>query len=319
MVNILSIFKRKQLEKETHKRNILASQDYLNLLVKKVKKKDVNYLMKIGAPPYSIGPPPQPMPGIEPFLASGLRYGSLLLKNLDLLLEISVSRLYGVKVNFSDVTGKKLLERIADYTLTRGKNPYLFIGMAEPIGELKIMAAQGYITGILVTTPERTLTGVDAFLYLEERPVKASVFSVYKMSNDIIEWEDNLYSTRIPGIDRQHKLLADLANHLYRLLVYGATYTQVYKVVKFVDAFMRIHFRTEEILMTSFNYPEKLYHIHLQEHRKFERLLNKYQDLEEEAIFLPAAELLKHLVIWVKDHIKEKDRELGNYLFVYVV
>ncbi|MEB3760213.1 MAG: bacteriohemerythrin [Desulfurococcales archaeon] len=295
-----------------------ASTDYLlesyQQVLSKIEKGDINYIIKTGVPSCRLGHPPPPKPGVKPYIASGLRYGSLFIKDTELLLEITLHGIYSTSTVFVEITGDQLLERIADYTLLRKGKAFLFQGTLEGLGKARILSTDGYVTGIILETKDITHTGIDAYLYIEEKLIEKAVFNVIYIPDILVEWRDEEYSIRIPGIDRQHRLLVNLVNYLYKSLINGASARVITKVTDLLDLYIKIHFRSEELLMEHFDYPEHLYRKHLEEHREFENAVIRYKEIIDATTAIPTLELFKYLVIWIQDHVRGTDRELGHYL-----
>lgn len=135
--------------------------------------------------------------------------------------------------------------------------------------------------------------------------------SASSMKKDFIEWSDAL-SVGVEEVDQQHKGLAQMVNELNRAIHGGwgkeARDEIIVKLVKYT----RVHFATEESLMSISSYP------HLKEHKKqHENLIDivktyikKYNENPEASNY----EFLFFLKKWLTEHIMKDDKLMGEYL-----
>src|SRR6266702_3897154 len=120
----------------------------------------------------------------------------------------------------------------------------------------------------------------------------------------VFEW-DNSIELGIPAIDEQHKALFGWIDTLDEAIKSGDGSEAVEGVIWKLITYVTEHFREEELLMLSCNYPGLA--AHRQEHDLFVSRLSEIQ-----ANFIDAHELSKSildfLVEWLACHIKGTDQ-----------
>lgn len=128
-----------------------------------------------------------------------------------------------------------------------------------------------------------------------------------------ITWDPGL-ETGIPALDAQHR---ELYERIDRLLDSGSARTvrsDVGAFLEFLDGYVREHFRVEEELMASAQYPAAAEH-HA-EHALFAREL---QSLVEEyartggTAFL-AVRVTGRMTRWLHEHVGRADKQLGKFV-----
>jgi hemerythrin-like metal-binding protein len=128
-----------------------------------------------------------------------------------------------------------------------------------------------------------------------------------------IVWTANL-ATGINEIDSQHKELFTKINNLIDAMSKGEGKKVIEDVFKFLTEYCKVHFYTEEGLMTSKSYPD--FASHKQLHNGFMTKLaelKKRVDTEgvNSTIVIEAQPLL---VDWWYNHINKIDKVLGEFL-----
>lgn len=127
----------------------------------------------------------------------------------------------------------------------------------------------------------------------------------------LIEWDDS-FSVDIDRIDREHRKLIGLINHLHdAMLEKKAQETMTAIVMEMVD-YAQTHFNTEELYMEEFRYPDL--DLHRVEHQKF---IEKAEDLQErirKGEFVLSLEVMRFLRDWLKGHILGTDMKYAPFL-----
>lgn len=127
-----------------------------------------------------------------------------------------------------------------------------------------------------------------------------------------MQWNDLLFSVFIDEIDSQHKKLFDLVNELYAALYSNKTQQSIKGVLDELVEYTKYHFKKEEELQQSWNYPElpqhKIYHEKL-----VEQVLQYYDAFMNNKLIDPN-ELLIFLKDWLMNHIQKHDRKYGQYI-----
>lgn len=125
-----------------------------------------------------------------------------------------------------------------------------------------------------------------------------------------IEWNDSLKSG-ISVIDEQHQDLIIMLNRLHRLRCGKECF---YDAFSELENYANIHFKTEEDIMISLNYPE--YKTHKICHDKFVDALIQYAKQLEDAANITelGEEIIKFAENWIIEHYSNEDVELVKYL-----
>jgi hemerythrin len=122
----------------------------------------------------------------------------------------------------------------------------------------------------------------------------------------LIEW-NSAFSVGVQKLDEQHKMFLSLTNQLFDSM----QGTQDRKVVGFVlkelQDYITVHFKTEESMMKLYNYPNT--NEHKLEHEGAIYKVNKLVMDYERGLQTVDIELLKFLSDWIQNHILQVDRK----------
>jgi hemerythrin len=129
----------------------------------------------------------------------------------------------------------------------------------------------------------------------------------------MFEWKSE-YELGMEKIDAEHKKLFDIANKGYELLVndfYVDKYDRIMEIIIELKDYAQFHFTAEEEYLASIGY-KKLFS-HKIEHDSFIQKvsnvnLNDVDSNQDKYV----QDLLDFIVMWIKEHIMEKDREYVN-------
>lgn len=122
-----------------------------------------------------------------------------------------------------------------------------------------------------------------------------------------VEWSDAL-SVGIDVIDEHHRYLIDLINDLYDVVVSRQGIREISRVLKALDTYAQVHFRTEEKMMSHYGYDRLGEQRH--QHHAFE---DKLREFFEELHINPVTtriEILVYLRDWMISHILHEDAQL---------
>jgi hemerythrin-like metal-binding protein len=154
--------------------------------------------------------------------------------------------------------------------------------------------------------------------YLFSPAVKWEEFEEYlnsckEASAPGVSWTPEL-SVHVDKIDDQHKVWCERVNTLYKSVWSGVKVSELREFAGFLSDYARLHFSDEEALMMAHDYPK--YDEHKSAHRV---LLNKIQLLkqriaEENITAELVSDLLQELQNWFLEHIRQVDRELGEFI-----
>ncbi len=127
----------------------------------------------------------------------------------------------------------------------------------------------------------------------------------------LISWNDNL-SIGVEVVDGQHKKMIEMVNELHAAMKAREGDAVLNLIFMGLADYTKTHFSTEEDIMLSHEYPE--YDAHKKEHEDLIAQvaeLRKRADRKELNITI---DLLHFLRDWVKNHIMNTDKKLGNFL-----
>ena len=131
---------------------------------------------------------------------------------------------------------------------------------------------------------------------------------------DFVAW-DQSYNVGITHVDKQHKHLVYLINSLYNAcLDEKNVLEETFKsVMKELVEYVMIHFRDEEAIMESVNYPQ------LKEHKKkheafVKEVLTSVSAYRDGKQFVPNT-FVRFLRDWLFNHILVSDKEMAKYYF----
>jgi hemerythrin len=131
------------------------------------------------------------------------------------------------------------------------------------------------------------------------------------MTEKLVEWSDAL-SIGIPEIDNQHRVLIDLLNQLHAAIREQRGRAECGEILERLIEYTRVHFATEESVMSIFRYPEL--EAHRQEHQQ---LIDEVSDLkaryDREQVNV-SMELIHFLKVWLQKHIVDSDKKAGQFV-----
>ena len=134
----------------------------------------------------------------------------------------------------------------------------------------------------------------------------------------VIRW-DPKFEIGIPVIDSQHKRLFMLCNNLHMALnnkEFGGSWEDEFKyAIRECFEYVKIHFRSEEILMQAAGFhglPE-----HKEVHALFIKKVLKYSSMERYSIG-DAFELVRFLYEWILSHIAHDDKLFVKSVIKYM-
>jgi hemerythrin len=128
-----------------------------------------------------------------------------------------------------------------------------------------------------------------------------------------VKWTQDL-SVDVKEIDAQHKELLRRIDGLDSAMKQGRAKEEILRLIEFLDEYVVIHFRTEELFMIQHAYPK--YHFHKTKHEWFKNEFSAIRKRLEEEGATPEVIVLSNnlLITWFSSHIRTTDTTLGTYL-----
>ncbi len=145
----------------------------------------------------------------------------------------------------------------------------------------------------------------------KQEPVSTKTRDIASTKKAFIEWSDAL-SIGVREIDDQHKHLAYMVNELNEGISGGWGKEAREHVLTELIEYTRVHFATEESLMSISAYPGAAKH-----KKQHESLIDTVNDHVKKYSDDPKAssyDLLFFLKKWLVNHIMGEDKNLGEYL-----
>ncbi|MDX8399268.1 MAG: bacteriohemerythrin [Gallionellaceae bacterium] len=127
--------------------------------------------------------------------------------------------------------------------------------------------------------------------------------------NAWIPWDDSL-SVGIDIIDEHHRYLFDLINDLFDVVAGKRGAREVARVIKALDAYAKVHFRSEELMMKHYEYGGVDRQEH--QHHAFEAKINEFYEELHANPLVAQFDVLSYLRAWLVTHIKVEDAQLRS-------
>lgn len=129
----------------------------------------------------------------------------------------------------------------------------------------------------------------------------------------ILEWNKSL-ETGIDLIDAQHEELFVRIDRLELAMYNGRAVSELRNLLEYLESYVIEHFKTEEDLMLSINFPG--YASHVREHSNFrksiERLMIEYKSRGADSYL--AIDVDKQMRKWLEHHIMKVDMEFVPFI-----
>ena len=138
-------------------------------------------------------------------------------------------------------------------------------------------------------------------------------YNLWKVIFMYLNWDMTL-DIGIESIDNQHKELFSRLDQLLISIEDGKGNDEVIKTLDFLEEYVVKHFNEEEEIQNKINYPlSNIQHI---QHEEFKSDLKEFRNIFETqgtSISL-ALNIQQKLVYWLKNHIINLDKDLGDFL-----
>ena len=127
----------------------------------------------------------------------------------------------------------------------------------------------------------------------------------------LMEWTRK-HSIHVPEVDKEHRHFFDLLNRLHAAMLAGKGATVLRPLLVETVQYTHDHFAHEEVLMAEARYPGL--RGHREQHTKLKQTAMEFMERYERGEATMTIEFTLFLSDWIKQHLMETDRLLGEYL-----
>jgi hemerythrin len=127
----------------------------------------------------------------------------------------------------------------------------------------------------------------------------------------LFPWNDT-YSVQIGIVDMQHKALVDLINELHQAMMARTGKDQLGKILTKLIKYTQAHFRAEEGILQSNQYPD--FTNHKAEHDRLTKTVMDFQSKFQSNEIGLTIEVMDFLKDWLIKHIMGVDKRYAPYL-----
>lgn len=127
----------------------------------------------------------------------------------------------------------------------------------------------------------------------------------------MIKWT-NEYSVNMPELDKEHQFLFSALNDFYEGLKQGASKENLNKLVDNLVHYTQLHFKHEEEIMRSVNFPEIDQHI--KEHQEFLEKAMQFSNKFKTGKMIISVEVTNFIKDWIATHILNEDKKYRSYV-----
>lgn len=180
------------------------------------------------------------------------------------------------------------------------------------------LAQESFFNGLSVQLLDRIIAELEfCESYVEQMtaflgdPETDPVASQVEQQEDYVQWSDD-FSTGVPVIDGQHKLLLSYINKLHRGIMKKEASDLLLEILDALAGYAFTHFNTEEIFFAHSNYPGAKKHIEIHQQFRDKVLLFRESVLEGKSGVDLA--LLDFLKTWLVEHIQGMDVSFAPYV-----
>ncbi len=125
-----------------------------------------------------------------------------------------------------------------------------------------------------------------------------------------ISWDETL-SVGLETFDKEHKQLVELVNKLHIGMISGEPHAAMDETLDGLAKYTATHFKHEEELMSTFDFPEIDEHMH--EHKKLLEQVSQFHKEFHDGKTSFTIELMQFLRDWLANHIKETDKKYSEH------
>ncbi len=129
---------------------------------------------------------------------------------------------------------------------------------------------------------------------------------------ELIKFEKK-FETKIKEIDEQHKVLFEIFNKLYSLLLSPHSLNEIQDILNKLSEYTLFHFASEEKLMEHYQYPKLDEHVNM--HHSFIEKVETFKLKYEMGDMLLNIHIFTYIYDWLTNHIIFVDKDFANYTF----
>jgi hemerythrin-like metal-binding protein len=130
-------------------------------------------------------------------------------------------------------------------------------------------------------------------------------------TTQLFPWSD-IYSVKIGIIDSQHKNLVNIINELHQAMITRHGKEQLGTILSTLIKYTQMHFKTEENLLESHQYPE--YARHKTEHDQLTKTVLDFRSKFQRDEIGLTIEVMDFLKDWLIKHILGTDKRYAPFL-----
>lgn len=292
---------------------LFGRRRYEEDFIKRIEKGDIEYILNVGVPRVDAPPTPGPQPWKElNLIATGFETTSNILKDPEALMYIlTATDRQGEPLEVKG-TGIELLRTAVNYTREHPGSIYYFEGVQGSI-ETRMLAYNGLVSGIYFSVNNVEYSGLRAVDKLGEFYFDAMPLWATRVKDELAKWSDEKLSVYVRGLDHQHMYLVNTLNSLYRSTVIGESEKVLNTILKRLVDYTKFHFRSEEILMDKYNYPQDKFLRHQREHNAFVKTVTRFKEKYDAGEADLTLDVFKFLATWIINHVAGTDRDYGLY------
>jgi hemerythrin len=121
----------------------------------------------------------------------------------------------------------------------------------------------------------------------------------------LLNWQES-YSVNVREIDLQHQCFVEIINKLYSAFIDKKLDEEILPIIRELEDYAAMHFRTEESYFTKFNYPSMTEHV--AEHHAFIQQIQAFEiDFKANSKGL-LVKMMIFLKDWLTNHIAVSDQ-----------
>jgi len=197
------------------------------------------------------------------------------------------------------------------YAVTGSLEKPYYVAASRGGDWLRMVIGGSKLVAVLYEDEGVPLTGSEALEALARRGFEASV-AVSEIKPPTGEWKPE-YTVYVKSLDEQHKTFFVILKRLFESLVTGSLEEEGGIIFASLADYTRSHFKSEEVLMERYNYPEEEFAYHRAEHKRFTRVVYELRDQFNRDPSSVRTSVFHFARDWLVNHILGLDKRYGEY------